>query len=88
MTTGASVASTAAFRIRPRPGIGHHFGHGGIGHIGSFLIHMAIWHMIFRTFSRVPGLIGLVLIIAAVVFLSRLWARRRANRRGWAPRRW
>ena len=90
MNTGALVQTTA-FRIpRPGPGFGHAggLGHHGFGHIGSFLIHLAIWHMVMRMFTRVPGLIGLVLLVAAVVLLSRLWTRRRTNRRGWAQRRW
>jgi len=96
MTTGALVAHTAAFRIpRPRPGLGHygHHGFGGFGHIGSFLIHMAIWHMIFRTFSRAPGLIGLVLVVGVLVFGVRRLSRRRFSagrirNGGWSSRRW
>jgi hypothetical protein len=89
MSTSAFVVQTGLLR---GPGIGRGVGlghHGfGIGHFGSFLVHMAIWHMISRMFMRVPGLIGLVLLVAAVVLLSRLWTRRRTNRPGWTQRRW
>jgi hypothetical protein len=89
MSTSAFVVQTGLLR---GPGIGRGVGlghHGfGIGHFGSFLVHMAIWHMISRTLFQVPGLVGLVLLVGVGVFVGRWWTRRRAARVGWTPRQW
>jgi hypothetical protein len=89
MRTAALIHQTGLLR---GPGIGHGVGYGhhgfGLGHIGTFLIHMAIWHMISRVLFRVPGLLALVVLVGLGVFIGRWWSRRRTNRSGWAPRQW
>lgn len=78
-------------RIGPRPGGSRLRGHGfsgGFGHhLGSLLIHAAMWGALSRLFHRAPGLIWLILFIVAFAVLARVitraantrWRRRAAR---------
>jgi len=59
-------------------GLGHH----SFGHFGSFFVHMAMWHFISRALFRGPGILLLVVLIAAAVIAGRRWTQRRPSGTG------
>jgi hypothetical protein len=72
----------------PRPGGGFGrgrgvgLGHHSFGHFGSFFVHMAMWHFISRALFRGPGILLLVVLIAAAVYAGRRWTQRRPSGTG------
>ena len=75
-------------------------GGGGLGHLGSFLVHAAIWHIVgqavgtvFRRFPALGALAAFLLVGAGLYFAIRWLRRRRRTQRpyqtvGRGPRDW
>jgi hypothetical protein len=84
-------------RVRPHPSGSHlHAGHGLGGfahHLGSLVLHAAIWGAVFRLFHRAPPLLWIILAVVLVAVMVRginravqaRWRRRVARITG---RRW
>ncbi len=67
-------------------------GGGGLGHLGSFLVHAAIWHIVgqavgtvFRRFPALGALAAFLLAGAGLYFAVRWLRRRRRTQRPYQP---
>jgi hypothetical protein len=78
-------------RIGPHPGFSHlrpGHGFGGFGHhLGSLILHAAMWGAIMHLFRRAPALIWIILLVVVFALIARgisraantRWRRRSAR---------